>query len=602
MKRLFTRFRSKPILLEDIDLESIPILSSKQIIEILNLNNRLISIRRLTKTSIDQYDLLYFPAITAFIESCQLVPASSHHHHSGPGGLVIHTLEVIDRALRIRQQYSLPLNAAPETVSEQEHTWTYGIFIGALLHDAGKLITNYRLKLDTNKTWSPHGLPINESGANHYSIEFNHGSPYKLHNRLSNTFFYMIPAQGREWVSQNPALMSQISAWLYGEHYEHGVVGEIVRRADMDSVSSNLQRGGDRIRIPNAPGVPMVDRLLTTLRELIDTKHFQFNKSGATGWVYNGHTYMVCAVTVQAIVSHLNEHGATDIPRDNTRIFDILQEHGYVISNAEGGAIWHCTVEGSAGGKDYKHNLTMLKFDSARIFHPSRKPSEMTGRIIERAQSDIKEDDTKQINTTTGIEEHANSSNPEQTDKNTTQNTTSMAQNSPIESSITNDSNPVARTANSSKNEANDKPQALTSSPLDAPELAEHFLSWAKDCVSSQKMLVNMASAPIHITDEGVLFVTPKVFQQYVREKKLTNEETDEKGAVRRVQNKLQKHLKALGVHRKSAKHQNIHTYEIKHETKRNTIHGWLIPYYLIYGDTPPPKPNKLLKNASGFS
>jgi len=143
-------------------------------------------------------DKLYRPAIENIIESVQLAPASTAHHHAGPGSLATHTVDVIERSLRQRKSFELPLNADSEIVFQQEHFWTYSIFIGALLHDIGKMTTNTLIVLNNGTIWNPHQNSLLKSGANSYHIRFDQ-HPYKYHTQIANSFFYLIPEKGRGW-------------------------------------------------------------------------------------------------------------------------------------------------------------------------------------------------------------------------------------------------------------------------------------------------------------------------------------------------------------------------------------------------------------------
>ena len=51
---------------------------------------------------------LYMEALLAFAGYVQQLPASEAHHHSGAGGLLDHTLEVVIQALRLRRGHLLP--------------------------------------------------------------------------------------------------------------------------------------------------------------------------------------------------------------------------------------------------------------------------------------------------------------------------------------------------------------------------------------------------------------------------------------------------------------------------------------------------------------
>ncbi|MDC0434769.1 TraI domain-containing protein, partial [bacterium] len=103
----------------------------------MNSGPRLVSIKKHSGCDEETFNELYLNPIYRFAEVCQLQPASAADHHSGLGGLLTHTLEVIDIAMSLRKAYHLPVNADTETVRREEPDWTYGVFVAALLHDAG---------------------------------------------------------------------------------------------------------------------------------------------------------------------------------------------------------------------------------------------------------------------------------------------------------------------------------------------------------------------------------------------------------------------------------------------------------------------------------
>ena len=119
-----------PTSLDDLDFNYLPILSSAQLQNLLGLHNRIRTIRRLAGIEPSHFDAAYQCALDRFIESAQLQPASSADHHASAGGLIMHTLEVIEISLQSRKQYMLPQNTSPERIADEEHAWTYAVFAG----------------------------------------------------------------------------------------------------------------------------------------------------------------------------------------------------------------------------------------------------------------------------------------------------------------------------------------------------------------------------------------------------------------------------------------------------------------------------------------
>ncbi|HDL5605676.1 TPA: TraI domain-containing protein, partial [Mannheimia haemolytica] len=64
------------------------------------------------------FEALYQQPIERYAEMVQLLPASESHHHSHIGGMLDHGLEVIAFSAKVRQNYILPPNVAPEEQSK----------------------------------------------------------------------------------------------------------------------------------------------------------------------------------------------------------------------------------------------------------------------------------------------------------------------------------------------------------------------------------------------------------------------------------------------------------------------------------------------------
>lgn len=609
LARLLRRRRYKD--LTEIDLlQPIPILSAEQIIDGLGLAQTIKSIERLTGAGKEYFTPLYLPALHQFIEAVQLVPASASHHHAGPGGLVAHTLDVIDIALRIRKSYNLPQYSTPEIIYAQEHIWTYGIFAAALLHDVGKTVCSTRIKISDDEYWTPYQGSILKSGATHYHVDFI-SSRYKLHTQLAITCFDLLPAKGRAWLTHYTDVLAQLSAWLVGDHYEFGAIGEIVRQADSRSVSHNLKIGGDRVRFPGAPSVPMVDRLTTALRQLLDDGSLKINRpDGSAGWSDGQHTYLVCGTVADAVKNHLYEAGATDIPSDNTRIFDVWQDHGYALETPHGRAIWHLTINDAL-------TLTVLKFETSRLFHPSRRPATFEGDLrLDEDATDLAGTSSKPTHPDFGVThtkptdpdlgvtytkptESAAASPGEAGDPFTGASTHHVKDIYMVGSDGDKDES-VTNTPETNSHRAAPMPASFT---LDDPDIGHHFLDWIRQGLREGKIHTNRSTALVHIVKEGVLIVSPLAFKEFIRKHEfLLDKNHSADDAARRIQSRLQRQMTMAGHHRKTAKGINIHTYEVTGANKTSKIRGWLLPLDSIYGELKPPDINKKLSNASGFA
>lgn len=364
-----------------------PVMIAEQLLHETGMEGKVESIRTLTGFHADAFNQLCLTAIHAFADAVQLMPASQAHHHAGPGGMLVHALEVMEFALRRRKGYLLPQGAQAEDILRLEHLWTYAMFVGALIHDIGKPIADQRITLflpdGSTRPWTPLAESMRRQGAGRYKVEFVHEDRnYDLHTQVSMTMYpLIIPTMGRDWLAQDRQLMAQLSAWLYGDIYKAGVIGEIVSQADGDSVAANLGTG-DRGRLATAKEVPLVERLLRSLRYQLVSGKLPLNRDGAAGWVYEGHIWLLVPRVPDAVREDMVGQGHTGIPANNERFFDIWQEHNCLIPTANGKAVWTVNVEGDG----YRHRFTAMKFPLSVLFKPREYPREMKGKIVVAAE------------------------------------------------------------------------------------------------------------------------------------------------------------------------------------------------------------------------
>lgn len=327
------------------------------------------------------------PLLHAVADLCQLLPASESHHHAQPGGLLIHLFEVLNHALGIRTSYTLPRGVPPEDIHKLQHLWTYGIFVGALLHDIGKPMADLQITARAgHRSWPWHPLSgsLGEGGAQTYRVAFQADRDYTRHQKLPVILAQrLIPQPTLQWLSSDPVLLQELMAYLGDEHDEKSLIAEIVTKADRESVAHNL-RSGSRARFASARIVPLVERLMHELCALLEEGgRLPLNRPGAVGWIYRGEAWFVCKRLVeelrQAFAAKGEGKGIPGPDRDE-RIYDTFQEYGAVITNPlTHGAIWHIRIELETWSAD----MRVLRFPLEKLYRdPSQYPSAIAGQIV----------------------------------------------------------------------------------------------------------------------------------------------------------------------------------------------------------------------------
>ena len=114
---------------DKLDFDQLPVLSARALIDLTGQYSRLAHIRRIVQIDDATYQSLYQETLERFAVLVQLMPASQAHHHAVPGGMFVHTLEVLEFALTLRRQYKLPQFASEKQQEDERHLWTYAVFL-----------------------------------------------------------------------------------------------------------------------------------------------------------------------------------------------------------------------------------------------------------------------------------------------------------------------------------------------------------------------------------------------------------------------------------------------------------------------------------------
>jgi integrating conjugative element relaxase (TIGR03760 family) len=373
----------------------LPVRSYEELLQVTSTASLVASVERRTRLSRGNWERDCEPALRAFAEFVQCLPASECHHHAQPGGLWVHALEVVDAALTFRAGAELPAGVSTEDRKRLEHRWTYGVFAAALLHDVGKPVTDVRVTLygqdpRLGQRWTPLSGSMRACGAHWYTVAFDDPAQreYQAHSKLPAMLLQsFVPAHVLRWLGEDGDVLDALVAYLMGDAAD-GALGAIVKRADSDSVRRNLLQG-PRTRFASARSVPLIERLMQALKRMvIEGGQLPLNRPGAAGWVYDGHVWFVCARLADEVRSYMATHESTQgVPgKDrNDRLFDTWQEYGAARTAPDGGAIWRVRVE--CDGWSPPDPLTVLCFALGQVYEAGREPAAMNGRIVSLSQA-----------------------------------------------------------------------------------------------------------------------------------------------------------------------------------------------------------------------
>ncbi|QEY15995.1 hypothetical protein D0C16_08405 [Cellvibrio sp. KY-GH-1] len=132
--------------------------------------------------------------------------------------------------------------------------------------------------------------------------------------------------------------------------------------------------------------------------------------------------------------------------------------------------------------------------------------------------------------------------------------------------------------------------------PMDPVERREYllkgevFLSWLVTRLNNQVLSVNHSTAAVHIVDQGVFLLAPRIFRLYLHLHQL-----DEC-----LHRKLSKNFSRLQIHKRKGDI-NLHQYHLK-RAPHKVLNGWLIPFKEIYAPDIPAINPYLVRTSSGDS
>ena len=366
----------------------LPVLTADQLYSRLSLHNRLRGIRRKVAIDPQRFEAMYGKPIARYCEVVQLLPASQAHHHAYPGGLIVHTLSVIEYAINERQKYTLPLASEPEVIEAQKNLWTYAVFVAALLHDIGKAVTMaWYIDAAQDKIRNPVAGTLLQQGCKHYTLKFRPTQYYKLHERLGLLYLpQLLDSTSLDYLTRDLDIFAEVLGYVSADKASWGSIGAIVSTADQMSVADDLRIASQTGRPRQFAGAELEnfgERLLKAFRLLIEERKLAANRPGAILYLSDDqrYVYAVAKTIAEKLREKMQALGATDVPADNTRIFDELQQHGLIEETATGHAIF--TIHVSIPHANFEQDFTTLKIDSRKLFTVASLPAKMSGSVRE---------------------------------------------------------------------------------------------------------------------------------------------------------------------------------------------------------------------------
>ena len=331
----------------------------------------------------------YYEALVKnYAEFVQNLPASASHHHRGAGGLLHHSIEVAIRALKICDSQQIQPTSGSGYHDTSKDLLLYATFSAALLHDLGKVLTDQQIILfdqrgQTLGGWLPLAGTMRQiPKAHYYRVSYLEQRVYRIHQMASLTLMpQIIPVEGLSWLSNKKSL-SLFYCWLYavgGELSNAEGLGKAIQAADSQSVAASL--GGSEESVSESAGLPLHDKLLSSLQAALESGDIKINQPGATCFIYEGRAYFVVKTLLDYLRKYLATHGVSSVPTDNNRLMDVLLEQHILIPNPTNNkAIWKIEVI-LEQDPPWRQSFTTIVIDEQRAFKGTYSGRALQGRI-----------------------------------------------------------------------------------------------------------------------------------------------------------------------------------------------------------------------------
>nr|WP_158587188.1 MobH family relaxase [Motilimonas pumila] len=462
------------------------------------------------------WETLYLKLLNNFAEYVQLLPASDSNHHSYPGGLLDHSMEVMLYSLRLRRNVLYPIGGKEDLICKKSDIFTYAVATASLLHDVGKIITDqivaYR-QGQCSHIWIPalSKLPCDCT----YTYKHNPDSRHKLHQlaglQLANR---LLPIEGYKWLHSDQQIYLMWTQALASDHAA-GVMLDLISKADAESVKKNL---GSDLKVSRNQNIQqsqkantvslLVRKMVAIVRQDLQNGDLKVNSPGAIAWVTKDAVYLVSKRTAEYIQNKLfaDPTFADQTPKNPIKIINLLAESNQLLlGDASAPIIHHHVVDEKSNKSPWQQTLTFIVIPRLTL-DPNHLLNTFSGTITPVSPLEIKEE-------------------------------VSTAPDAASAHNRQSESNPLPV-------QAKDEDLAPTSNllPLAQLDMEAEFNAWLSKMIKHNQIRYNQPHAPVHVLSRKVLLVTPSIFKQFVSDntaliqRVVELQNLDEPKAIKRVQ------------------------------------------------------------------
>ncbi|MDF9399113.1 TraI domain-containing protein [Vibrio sp. 1180_3] len=349
-------------------------------------------IKEVCGLSDELFERYYLPAIHSYSVLCQDIGASERYHHAQRYGLIEHSLEVAVYAMRKCQGSVYFPDRQIESIQWLERVFMYCVFIGGLLHDSGKILTDVRWYIKAKsgewEQWSPliHVTPSEGERVEFKTVRNRNKKNANVYLKHSHELFStsflssVVPLQGLEWVFQySEEYCAELFIHLIhtiASDYDNGSdIGASVKAADMlsteDAVKAFHQNSGATNYVDlEDPNLSIHEAYNHVFRSIFENpSYYNLNCNQAAMGKFShierfGNLIFVSAKSVLPIANKYLKEKNVSIPNAQSAYL-LLADNGVTLNAPSGDTLWWVEFF-SRNNNNKTREISYLVFDATK--------------------------------------------------------------------------------------------------------------------------------------------------------------------------------------------------------------------------------------------
>ncbi len=333
----------------------------------------------------EEIEQLLMPVINRLIAEVHLLPASESHHHSGVGGLFVHSIQCATTAAT-EMERRLPL--AAETLEERYHgkkPWIVGAVVMMLIHDTGKAF-DMEVRSVSGDLWNPDEMPLlmwlEVNRFDQYFVCWKSGRIHKSHELRSLRLAYrrIIPDELMAYLGKRPSL-GIVNAVEDAIVFGNGPLADLLKASEAASIEKDA---ADRKRLgltATYVSSPLILPILTAITDLIQSGQWHLNECEAQAYITNRGAFLrLTEIAAQQIHHEAGKHGFSYVPATIDGLCRVLAENNIIDRCARSDTLfWHVLITGTEA-----ETFEGIHFvDESRLFMSGHFPPRLSAQVLD---------------------------------------------------------------------------------------------------------------------------------------------------------------------------------------------------------------------------